>query len=189
MYNEYEDYMRSVLGYPNNNNYYDTYSTEYANDYFPYRAKNSNQFDESKYEDKYPEIYKILKPMIKKSCNSRFIENISNNDLDSMTNEIYNNVEQSMDIVNVDITTGSNTVRNGNMKVSESKKEETRSCCGNPSLRDLIKILLIKELIDNTHHHMPGPLPRPPRPPMPRPRPPYRNDFNDFDSDTNQYNF
>ena len=179
MFNEYENYMRSVLGYPN-------YQQEVSNTYFPYR--NGNDFvDESRYENMYPEIYRILKPMIKKICDSRSYDEITEDLLDNMTDEIYRNIESEIDVVNLNITTeneynkSNNQVRSGNTKMTiDNKENETRACCSNPMLKDLIKILLLNQIINN----------KPPRPNRPRPpfspqygpwqgRPPYRNNIED----------
>lgn len=189
--NDYENYMRTVLGYPVNDTYniYDNNSQIYNNNpmynnnsYFPYRATNVNY---NRYEEFYPEIYKILKPMVKKICDTPNRANFSDDNLRSMVDEIYDNIEQDIDVINVNINTmqeaeqnrGNNNSRNS-FKVSKSSnsneisKEETRQkCCTNPTLKDLIKIMIIQELLQNN---------RPPRPQMPgpnpgfNPRPPYR---------------
>ena len=51
-----------------------------SNSYFPYRSDNIVYNDTSKYEELYPEIYKILKPMISKVCDTP-----SRNDFSSET--------------------------------------------------------------------------------------------------------
>lgn len=179
MYNEYENYMRSVLGYPN-------YQEEVSSTYFPYR--NSNDFqEESKYENMYPEIYRILKPMIRKICDTRAYNEITEELVESMTNEIYRNIESEIDVVNVNVTTeneyhrSNNQGRSGNTKITtEGKENETRACCSNPMLKDLIKILLLNQIINNK-----PPRPNRPRPPFPpqhgpwQGRPPFRNENDD----------
>lgn len=181
MYNEYENYMRSILGYPNYQ------EEEMSSTYFPYRD-NRDFVDESKYENMYPEIYRILKPMIKKICESRMSSEITEDLIESMTDEIYMSVESEIDVVNVNVTTeneysrSNNQGRSGNnVKMGvESKENEKRACCSNPMLKDLIKILLLNQIINN----------KPPRPNRPRPhfppqygpwqgRPPYRNNIDD----------
>lgn len=171
--NDYEEYMRSILGYPNNNNTYHQPTS------FPYR----NTINEINYDDLYPDIYKILKPMIKKICDNPNYRSITNETLEAMTTEIYNNIESDINLVNINITTSPNSSEltreaekskninnntrntvNANKVSSSSNKEETRQCCGNPTLRDLIKILILNQLLNNNAN-------RPPRPPVP-PRPP-----------------
>jgi hypothetical protein len=206
--NEYENYMRSVLGYPITNdistyNLYNNSSNQSfdyndssmygsSNSYFPYRSNNVVYNDTSKYEELYPEIYKILKPMISKVCDTPSRNDFSSETLEIMANEIYTNIEQDIDVVNINVNTSStkeaeynkneNLSRNSNMKVtkSDTKNEETRQgCCGNPMLKDLIKIMIIQQLLQGNkpprpprppHPPMPGPGPMPPHPP----RPPYR---------------
>ena len=89
-----------------------------------------------------------------------------------MANEIYSNVESDIDVINVNIntkeaeTSGKMARKDMNIKQNQAKDETSRACCGNPTLKDLIKIMIIKQLIENNKN-------RPPiRPPFPRP--PYR---------------
>lgn len=180
--NDYEEYMRSVLGYPNNNNTYHQPTS------FPYR----NTINEINYDDLYPDIYKILKPMIKKICDNPNYRSITNETLEAMTTEIYNNIESDINLVNINITTSPNSSEltreaekskninnntrntvNANKVSSSSNKEETRQCCGNPTLRDLIKILILNQLVNNNANRPPRP-PVPPRPPI-MPYPPFRD--------------
>ena len=171
--NDYEEYMRSILGYPNNNNTYHQPTS------FPYR----NTINEINYDDLYPDIYKILKPMIKKICDNPNYRSITNETLEAMTTEIYNNIESDINLVNINITTSPNSSEltreaekskninnntrntvNANKVSSSSNKEETRQCCGNPTLRDLIKILILNQLLNNNAN----------RPPI-MPYPPFRD--------------
>lgn len=130
--------------------------------------------------------------MISKVCDTPSRNDFSSETLEIMANEIYTNIEQDIDVVNINVNTSSakeaeynkneNLSRNSNMKVtkSDTKNEETRQgCCGNPMLKDLIKIMIIQQLLQGNkpprpprppHPPMPGPGPMPPRPP----RPPYR---------------
>lgn len=167
--NEYENYMRSILGYPIQNEI-NTYNNVYGNNnsYFPYRSGNSYT-NENRYENLYPDIYRILKPMIKKICNDCNNSDISEDTLEKMSTEIYNNIESEINVVNVNITTTreaenrKNVVSSrNNMKVSQnqSKDEPLRTCCGNPTLKDLIKILILNQLLENNSN-------RPPMPPRP----------------------
>lgn len=186
MYNEYENYMRSILGYP-------SYQDEIANTYFPYR--NSEEAScEPMYDNMYPEIYKMLKPMIKKACDTRAAGQITQDLVECITDEIYKNIEPEIDVINVNVTTendysrANGQVRSGNNNTNianvtkDSHINENRTCCSNPTLRDLIKILLLNQMIGNKP---PRPnRPRPPFPPEYNPwygRPPYRSDIgNDY---------
>lgn len=189
MYNEYENYMRSILGYPN-------YQESSSSTYFPYRGVSaSNDEYESRFDNMYPEIYKILKPMIEKACNMRADKEITEDIIDEIVDEVYRNIEPQIDVVNVNVTTvneytrANSQNRNSNTKINtentaDKTNDEKRSCCGNPMLKDLIKILLLNQIINNKP-------PRPIRPPRPRPTfsphyngwqggVPYRNDIDDI---------
>lgn len=173
--NEYEDYMRSILGYPIQNEM-NTYNNAYENNnsFFSYRSGIdyiNDYTNEDNYENLYPEIYKILKPMVRKVCSNPRYGSISNNTLEIMANEIYNNIEPDIDVINVNINTKeaepSGNLARKDMSISQSKTkdEEARNCCGNPTLKDLIKIMIIKQLIENNVNRPPiGP-----RPPFPMP--------------------
>ena len=177
--NDYENYMRSVLGYPIQNEI-NTYNGGYGNNnlYFPYRSGNMNVYT-NKYEDLYPDIYKVLKPMIYKVCNLQNNRDFSDNTLEKMADEIYNNIESETNVVNINIKTSAEAESSKNsmytkrdMKISQnsSTTEEKRACCGNPTLKDLIKILILNQLRENNNS-------RPPRPPHghhPFPTPYYR---------------
>ena len=156
--NEYEDYMRSILGYPIQNEM-NTYNNAYENNnsFFSYRS-GITYTNESDYDNLYPEIYKILKPMVRKVCNNPRYCSISNNTLEIMANEIYNNIEPDIDVINVNINTKeaepSGNLARKDMSISQSKTkdEEARNCCGNPTLKDLIKIMEIGLQLDQDHH-------------------------------------
>ena len=204
--NEYEDYMRSVLGYPINN----TYNINS----FPYR-NDSNNSKEEKYESLFPDIYKMLKPMVTKACEG-FNGTISDDKIESMTMEIYNNIEADTTMMDCNSNTISREAENvktqSNMsrgdsktssqsssnnisqkanvaqKESENGEDLTRGCCGNPLMKDLIKILLLNQIINNNNNRPPRPpAPRPPYPPRP-PRPMYRDFENQTYYNNNNYN-
>lgn len=202
----YDEYIRSILGYPpinSNNNI--TYS-KYTNQDINYE----NRVD-SELEKCYPEIYKIVYPMITTKC-SNLIGNITKDDIENMTDEIYYALEEKNEVkLNINLTNNIKTsdLNSASSKMAEKKPEvkvnkgtgenrETRQI--NRGLRDLIKILLIRELLNRPgrpnrppYPPMPGPGPRPPvRPPM---RPPYgpprpnsfNREFESFDYDIFEY--
>ena len=166
----YEEYMNSLLGYPMgtrnvNANIMDTYE-----------ENNSITYNQSAHalEECYPDIYKIVYPMICKAC--LFInEEITEELVERITNEIYENLEQeempeekrSAQVkVNYSNVPNNRNIRYANQRIrTESIKEEncieTRQ--RNFLLNDLIKILVLRELIGRGK--------RPPKRPMP-PRPP-----------------
>ena len=181
--NQYEEYIRSVLGYPSttNMNQNQMYQNEYPN------LSQINMRNDL--EECYPEIYKIIYPMVKKACDGNMGTN-SREEIERMTDEIYSALEDSNQI-NVNINLG-NTVSTTNMNRTQNRNEiskeefqkknsekqevenrnietESRISPRNNNLRDLIKILLIRELLRRRHNHFP---PRPPHNPRPPMRPP-----------------
>ena len=180
--NQYEEYIRSVLGYPStaNMNQNQMYQNEYPN---PSQISMRNDL-----EAFYPEIYKIIYPMVQKACDGNMGAN-SREEIEQMTDEIYSATEDNNQI-NLNINLG-NTVSTTNLntqnrnelhkegvqkKSSEKQEVENRNTEGesrisprNNNLRDLIKILLIRELLRRRHNHFP---PRPPHNPRPPMRPP-----------------
>lgn len=182
MYNEtYDEYIRSILGYPpiSSNNNYQSYNNQ--NTY--------NTTNDIELEKCYPEIYKIVYPMVTKKC-SNVKASLTNEDIENMTDEIYYALEERNEIqLNINLTndvrtseinktrtsTTKSVDKRPEVRISEKTGEnsETREVRQfNRGLRDLIKILLIRELLNR-----PGRPPQHPRPPMPGsggPRPPVR---------------
>ena len=92
-YQNYEDYIRNILGYPIKQNlninrefYSDTYN--YSNNIPKYSSEILNL---------YPEIYKIINPMVCKICEANS-KPITEELLEQMTDEIYLNIEGDMNI-------------------------------------------------------------------------------------------
>ena len=172
---DYEEYMRSVLGYNQvpNNIYTNTYDDYYDVDYsINNNIGNSvNTVTMEMLEPMYPEIYRIVYPMVCKSCAQNSNREITSDLIDRMTEEIYINVEPED---RQETTTTRPILKNGDVRNPNAKEPETRGetrQIRNPFLRDLIRILILREF---GRPNRPGP--RPPRPPMP-PRPP-RPPFN-----------
>ena len=169
----YEDYVRSVLGYSPyvQNNY--TYNE-------PEDMYNVNQIQEETMQNTqditpfYPEIYKIIFPMVCKICNTNYNRVLTNDLLEQMTDEIYRNIEPDEEPIQPRIELKNGDVINPNSKDPKPEIKETRQT--NFLLRDLIKILLLKEWGRPIRPPMPPnpPRPRPQvRPPMPPRRPRY----------------
>lgn len=174
MYQEtYEDYIRSILGYPNY-----TYQNQTMN------CNPMNSEPKEELEACYPEIYKVVYPMICKACDTN-TRPVTPALIDELTNEIYVSIESDNEInVNINLTNEiGNTINHRSTttnKTNTSKIEnvrEVRETRGedrqfrNRGLQDLIRILLIRELLGR-----PGnPGHRPPMPPHGRPpmRPPF----------------
>ncbi len=146
-YQGYEEYMRSVLGYsPYVENDY-TYTDE-QEDIYAY-SNDMMQMQQQPTQDLsafYPEIYKIIYPMVCKACNVNSNRELTKELLEQMCDEIYRNVEPEQE---QDISTRNQAplkngdVRNPNAKEPVSPAKETRQT--NFLLRDLIRILLLRE--------------------------------------------
>jgi len=158
----YEEYMRSVLGYqPINHNTYDMYYDDFQMSNMT--AMNNIQIQEL--ENCYPDIYRMVYPMIQKACNQN-TRPVTRELIDNMTDEIYFSIEDR------------EMVENRNKNENTESTENRQTTFRNPTLRDIIRILLLREFIGRPG--FPGgrpPRPRPPRPPMrppmgpPRPQP------------------
>lgn len=183
----YEDYLQNFWDYPTNG-YQNTYEQnpdncdfgynmnrniyEYDYNYSPYRHNIGYQnrgISNSEIEEMYPEIYKIVYPMVKKVCtnNSKMI---TNEVIEQMTEEVYSNVEANNG-VELKITLNNNV--RGDKTNAQDTKQENRGPHRNNGLMDIIKILILRELIGRPcNNHNCRPRPRPPMPHFP-PRPPY----------------
>lgn len=186
----YEEYIRNILGYPLNDNTCEQNNVYETQQYMPY----SYNMESSELEECYPEIYKIIYPMITQAC-SRNTKPITKDVINTMTDDIYSAIETDTEInININLGNEINNVEN-RASTSSYKSKNTRATTEqkssnlnrenrgdnrqfrNNNLRDLIKILLIRELLGRPG--FPGSRPpfRPnPRPPFPGgpigPRPP-----------------
>lgn len=189
----YEEYMQNFFnepfyGYRNTydqmvENYPYSYSNQnmlgYQYNSNPNFAQNRNSMPMSELESCYPEIYKVVYPMVKKVClqNNRGIFNKEM--IDSMVEEVYSNLETN-DATYLNITlnnevrteTSSQGKENRNKVETADNKEENRQIRRNTGLNDLIRILILRELLGRPGCIGPNcnPRPRPPYPPRP-PRP------------------
>ena len=113
MYNEtYDEYIRSILGYPPTSSYNDNFQA------FNNQNMNYENRMDSELESCYPEIYKIVYPMITKKCNN-VRANLTNDEIENMTDEIYYALEERNEIqLNINLT---NEVRN-----SETNSQKIR---------------------------------------------------------------
>lgn len=181
----YEEYMQNFLNYPINpyQNTYDQNLENYLYSYndsiygynrYPYRNVNQN----NEIENFYPEIYKVVYPMVKKVCNKNS-RSLSRDSIEEMVDEVYNNLEETnFNSVELNINLTNEVRTNSSTKPQEKQVVENRQRPVNNTLRDLIKILLIRELLRKPgccghNNRPPRPTrptypPIPPRPPMPR---------------------
>lgn len=185
MYNEtYDEYIRSILGYPPMRSYEDNYE-DYRNQNMNMNTNFMNTTTDMELENCYPEIYKIVYPMVCKKCDGVGMP-VTNDDIQNMTDEIYFALEGRAEVqlnINLGNEVRSSEKANTNMtretnkkpdvKISEASNENRETRQINRGLRDLIQILLIRELLRRRRR------PHMPRPPMhgPGPRPPMRPPF------------
>lgn len=133
MYNSYEEYMQSVLGVRPEA----TYGIPDNMPYFEPRAEDMNLQEVNML---YPEIYRIVYPMVQKACGMRSIAIINEAQINEIVEEVYTAVETD------ETQTGSrDDTRNGDVKNPRAK--ETRRPANNSWLRDLIRILILRELL------------------------------------------
>lgn len=147
MYNNYEEYMQSVLGMniPNN-----TYMQN--NNYYEQRGQDANIQEINKL---YPEIYTVVYPMVQKACSRARTGMISKPQIDEIVDEVYNWIEPRNNMQGSNETSAQ--LRNGDVK-NPRVKEVRRPESTNYLLRDLIRILVIRELLQNGWRQpMPGP--------------------------------
>ena len=177
-YQNYEDYMGNMVGYqPMNSNMYSNYHMHH-------------QMEEMKTEEiseMYPDIYKIIYPVICKVCTQNMHRPITRDLILKLTDEVYEiveddrtqadtavRVEETRKEVNQQPSTSKST---STTSVSNTRSEETTILHSrNTFLKDLIRILVIRELFPRPRPPRPpfpgpGPMPRPPRPPFPGPGP------------------
>lgn len=173
---DYEEYMRSVLGYNQtpNNIYTNTYDDYYYDMQYLNNSNNiSSNVNTEILDTMYPEIYRIVYPMVCKICTQNSQREITRELIDSMTEEIYLNIEpeERQETLN---TTARTVLKNGDVRNPNSKEPETRNETRqrNFLLRDLIRILILREL-GRTNRPRPMPPPHPPRLPRQPMQPPY----------------
>ena len=170
-YQNYEDYMRSVLGYPMESQ--DTYQMNYFEDRQNCMIPCQNT---KELEDCYPEIYRVINPIVCEVCD-RCNEPVTRNIVEDMVEEVYKRIEMNHEIaikINIDnritekeienraSTIKANSVRN-NITSEQTRKstevENRQRRPNNPFLRDLIRILILNRLLGGGFFQG-----RPPRP-------------------------
>lgn len=150
-YQNYEDYMREVYGYP----------TPYYNNMTPTYRENYHDISNREMEQLYPDLYHSVYPIVCRVCDKN-TKPINADTLEELTAEVFVQLETDGNDIsgaNVKIQVRNNTNTTGSQR---TKDDVTRQ--RNPILQDLIRILILRELLGR-----PGIRPIPPRPP----RPPY----------------
>ena len=159
MYNQsYEDYVKMVLGVnPVYNNPYTNYA---RNDYYFNNIKPTNTYNtygamsREQLESFYPDIYNTIYPLVVRTWDIN-TKPITNELIDQITDEIYNSIEDESRgvMLNINLT---NEVRSreNDKKTSENKeikqgvRAESEEIQINYLLKDLIRILVVKNLIE-----------------------------------------
>lgn len=118
-YNDYEDYMRGVLGYNNTND--NTYGYDCCHSYYNRDAEYNRNTSNSNIEQMYPEIYKIINPMVCRMCDNN-TQPVSEYMIEQMTDDIYDNVVNRVEIQNV-INLNIGTTRDEDMEVVLNREE------------------------------------------------------------------
>lgn len=167
MYNQsYDDYMRSVLGYSNS----DGYRMDNMNPMVMTNMHNMNNMginsmnmntmgnmsmnnmginmsNDDDIERLYPEVYRVVYPMVCSSCDRMQFPGTTINDemVTRMTNDIYDQVEADGRIkIEVNVTTEVRETSNNSSDSSIETRQRRRP--RNRFLNDLIRILLLREL-------------------------------------------
>ena len=175
----YEEYMRAVLGY--NAGPEDTYRR--TEDYYNRDMPMNNSFQYPELEKMYPEVYKTIYPKVCNVCQRNLNSEITQQTLEDMVNEVYNSLEAEGNInfyINIENRNESqicNNIRNNMNRNSVRKVEEIHERQDrqrNNALLDIIKILILRELLNRSGRPGRPPFPgQAPRPPMPPTRPPF----------------
>ena len=155
MYRSYEDYMQTVLGY--------SYGPDTYREAEMYNAvqTNSNLQEINKL---YPEIYGIVYPVVQKVCSRRNMSTVTEEMISEMVEEVYSVIEPGDDIVEQ----GEAPLKNGDVRNPRAKETRQQTQSGrrnNRLLRDLIRILILRELLQGGR---PGFFPGRPRVPWRR---------------------
>lgn len=166
MYQEsYEDYIRSILGYPNYGSHSENCCMANTYEAMPMEMPENNT-QNMRLENCYPEIYKVVYPMINKACSTN-TKPITEELIDELTNEIYLSIENDNEInvtINLNNEVGSITNNRNANAASSSKMSRTNNVTPaatpkpqenrgedrqfrNRGLQDLIRILLIREFL------------------------------------------
>lgn len=156
MYNQnYEEYMRAVLGYPLETQ--DTYRE--TQDYYSTPVSGYRNYE---LEEMYPEVYKTIYPTVCNVCNRNSNYQVTEEVLENMVNEVYNTLETEKNL------NFYSKIENRKQTQASAMKEDRQR---NNALLDIIRILILRELLNRPSH--PGNRPQMPpiRPPFPRPRP------------------
>lgn len=135
-YQSYDDYMRSVLGYPSMN-----CPNMGMNMQTPYQDMNQACDD---LERMYPDTYRIVYPMVVSACDMVTMP-VTEEMVDRMTDDIYDRAASDSRI-SIDINIGLESREDSNDRQISNQSMQRRPR-RNRFFRDLIRILLLRELL------------------------------------------
>ncbi len=133
-YQNYDEYMRNIMGYPN-----------MCGSMSPSMFSHSNMdtCSDDDLERMFPEVYRVVYPMVCFACDN-IRAPVTEEMVDMMTDDIYDRVEADGRI-NVEISFEFRSSESNNKNVRETRQRRPRR--RNRFLRDLIRILLLRELL------------------------------------------
>lgn len=153
MYNQtYDDYMRNVLGYSNLDGYrMNTMSNVGMNSMntmsnMGMNSMNTQDMYCEDIEQLYPELYRVVYPMVCASCDRIQFPNapVTDEMITRMTDDIYDRVEADGRInIEVNVTAEVREVANSSDSTAETRQRRRPR---NRFLRDFIRVLLLREL-------------------------------------------
>lgn len=169
-YQNYEDYMRAVLGYPQ----------ERREEYVPCEFEQGYYYENrlantKELENCYPQIYKIINPVVCEVC-GKYRGEYTKESVDMLVNEVYKRISMNNEVnIKVQIDnrsqekdanrniapcncTGVNTLKsNGSVNCNKNNDESKRNTeeennrqirqNNNQFLNDLIRILLLNQIL------------------------------------------
>ena len=132
MYNNepFEEYIRQVLGYPNIEK---STNNDFTNNNYNYLRTNENEL-----ENYYPEIYKIVYPMINQKC-TRMSGEITKEKIEEATLEIVSTIEPQVNETKMNIN-----IQNEMTQTTSA----TKSISSNRKIQTLITYLPIQKKIE-----------------------------------------
>lgn len=136
-YSNYDEYMRNLVGYPNMRA---SMSQPMNPSMFSYSNMDTYSDD---LERMYPETYRVIYPMVCFACDNVRTP-VTEEMVDMMTDDIYDRVEADGRI-NIDISVEVRNDPSNSKEMQENRQRMPRR--RNRFLRDLIRILLLRELL------------------------------------------
>lgn len=176
-YQDNNDYMRDSFYYGNGMNSTNSYNNNmmYGNMQNPYMQNNYQmpmQNPVNSLNNMYPQIYRIINPVINRVISNSNHQYMTEDNLNNMVDTVYNIVEGDVSSLmntqsNSNSAQGDDTVSSAtqnNTRGAQNTSNSTNERRGNSTtmdhqannnglLRDLIKILLIKELLSRQNNH------------------------------------